>query len=130
MTKNIVRLAELQETGELPPTAEDAIALTFAERHAHELRYVAAWGRWLAFNGTCWQYDDTLHAFDRARAICREVALDSERSVAAVASAKTVAAVEPGSEKALSPTLTDRGFTKKRNNAGQQGFQALVIKRH
>jgi putative DNA primase/helicase len=93
-TENVVRLAELQENGELPPNAEDAIALTFAERHAHELRYVAAWGRWLAFDGTRWRYDDTLHAFDRARAICREVALDSDKSVAAIASAKTVAAVE------------------------------------
>src|SRR5262249_10936170 len=38
----------------------------------------------------------TLHAFDRARAICREVALecDSPKAAAAVASAKTVAAVE------------------------------------
>ena len=93
-TENIVRLAELQDNGELPPTAEDAIALTFAERHAHELRYVAAWGRWLAFDGTRWQFDDTLHAFDRARAICREVALDSDKPATSVASAKTVAAVE------------------------------------
>jgi putative DNA primase/helicase len=93
-TENIVRLAELQENGELPPNAEDAIALTFAERHAHELRYVAAWGQWLAFDGTRWHYDDTLHAFDRARAICREVALDSDKPATTVASAKTVAAVE------------------------------------
>jgi putative DNA primase/helicase len=92
--ENIVRLAELQEDGELPPAAEDAIALAFAERHDHELRYVAAWGRWLCFDGTRWQHDDTLHTFDRARAICREVALDSEKSARALASAKTVAAVE------------------------------------
>ena len=94
-TENVVRLAELQENGELPPNAEDAIALTFAERHAHELRYVAAWGRWLAFDGTRWRYDDTLHAFDRARAICREVALECEKPGVAsvVASAKTVASV-------------------------------------
>jgi putative DNA primase/helicase len=93
-TDNIVKLAKLQEDGELPPNAEDAIALTFAERHAHELRYVAAWGRWLAFDGTRWQFDDTLHAFDRARAICREVALDIDKPSTTIASAKTVAAVE------------------------------------
>jgi len=93
-TENIVRLAELQDNGELPPTAEDAIALTFAERHAHELRYVAAWGRWLAFDGTRWQFDDTLHAFDRARTICREVAAEGDKPISAIASAKTVAAVE------------------------------------
>jgi putative DNA primase/helicase len=93
-TENIIRLAELQENGELPPNAEDAIALTFAERHADKLRYVAAWGRWLAFDRTRWQFDDTLHAFDRARAICREVALDIDKPATTVASAKTVAAVE------------------------------------
>jgi putative DNA primase/helicase len=81
---NVIGLAALQESGELPPTAEDAIALVFADRHAHELRY----------DGARWMYDDTLHAFDRARAICREVALGCDKPSGAVASAKTVAAVE------------------------------------
>jgi hypothetical protein len=27
------------------------------------------------YDGTRWMHDDTLHAFDRTRAICREVAL-------------------------------------------------------
>ena len=91
---NVIKLAELQESGELPPTAEDAIALTFADRHAHELRYVAAWARWLHYDGTRWVKDDTLHAFDRARALCREVALQCDKPASAVASAATVAAVE------------------------------------
>ena len=38
--------------------------------------------------------DETLHAFDLARAICREVAAGCEKPASAVASAKTVAAVE------------------------------------
>src|SRR5262249_22660092 len=96
MDDNIVRLAELQDSGELSPTAEESLALAYADRHAHELRYVAAWGRWMRYDGTRWDFDDTLHAFDRARAICREVALecDSPKAARAVASAKTVAAVE------------------------------------
>jgi len=96
MVDNIVRLAELQDSGELSPAAEESLALAYAERHAHELRYVAAWGRWMRYDGTRWDFDDTLHAFDRARVICREVALecDSPKAARAVASAKTVAAVE------------------------------------
>lgn len=92
---NIVRLAALQDSGELSPATEEAIALAYADRHAHELRYVAAWSRWMSHDGTRWNLDDTLHAFDRARAICREVALDCDKSgtASAVASAKTVAAV-------------------------------------
>jgi hypothetical protein len=29
-----------------PAFSDEALALRFAERHAGELRYVAAWGRW------------------------------------------------------------------------------------
>jgi putative DNA primase/helicase len=92
---NIVRLAELLENGnEVPPTAEDSIALLFADRHSHELRYVAILGRWRHFDGSRWAHDDTLRAFDRARMICREVAADCEKAGGRIASAKTVAAVE------------------------------------
>jgi phage/plasmid-associated DNA primase len=94
MNENVVKLAQLQEDGELSPGAEDSIALLFAERHADGWRYVAAWGQWLSFNGTHWQRDDTLHAFDLARSICREIALEGDKPSSAVASAKTVAAVE------------------------------------
>jgi putative DNA primase/helicase len=80
--------------GGLPPTAEDSIALAFADRHAHALRYVAMWGRWLSYDGIRWSYDDTLKVFDRARTICREIATGGHKPMSAIASAKTVAAVE------------------------------------
>ena len=65
-------------------------------KHADDLRYVAAWGKWLSWTGTHWQFDDTLSAFDRARAICRAAAAECNKPKIAsvVASAKTVAAVE------------------------------------
>lgn len=94
MTDNILKLAQLQENGALPAASEDAIALQFAERHATELRHVAMWGRWLGYDDTRWANDTTLDAFDRARAICREIALEGDKSASSVASAKTVAAVE------------------------------------
>jgi putative DNA primase/helicase len=79
-----------------PAFSDEDLALRFAERYADDLRYVAAWGRWFVWTGTHWQIDDTLSAFDRARAICREAAAkcDEERIAGIVASAKTVAAVE------------------------------------
>jgi hypothetical protein len=83
-----------ENRNELPPEAEDAIALAFADRHAHELRYVTAWGRWLSFDGSRWADDTTLHTFDRMRAICREIAFVGDKPARAVASAKTVVAVE------------------------------------
>src|SRR5262245_50119997 len=96
MDDNIIRLAELQDNNELSPATEEALALAYADRHANELRYVAAFGRWMCYDGTHWAFDTTLRAFDRARDICREAAIDCEKAkvATAIASAKTVAAVE------------------------------------
>lgn len=51
MDENIIRLTKLQDRGELPPTAEDALALAFAARHTADLRHIAVWGSWLSFDG-------------------------------------------------------------------------------
>jgi putative DNA primase/helicase len=79
-----------------PEFSDEALALRFAELHAQDLRYVAGWDRWLEWNGTRWTNDNTLHAFDLARAVCREAsaAANNLKGAAAIASAKTVAAVE------------------------------------
>jgi putative DNA primase/helicase len=91
-------LAELGEKlrQECPPTfSDEALALRFTERYAEKLRYVAAWSKWLIWNGQYWQFDDTLKAFDFARRICRGAASECDKKFAnAIASAKTVAAVE------------------------------------
>ena len=79
-----------------PAFSDEALALRFTERHGKELRYVAAWGRWLFWDGARWQFDDTLRAFDMARRICREAAAECNKGKVAsvIASAKTVAAIE------------------------------------
>jgi putative DNA primase/helicase len=84
------------ETEQIIAASEDALALRFAERHGSTLRYVAAWGRWLAWDGRRWCFDSTLDVFDRVRRICREAASEANepRVQTALASAKTVAAVE------------------------------------
>jgi putative DNA primase/helicase len=81
----------------VPPFSDEAIALRFAEQHADDLRFVAAWRKWLLWDGARWREDDTLRAFDLARHVCREAAAECNtkgKAVAAIASAKTVAAVE------------------------------------
>ncbi len=35
-----------------PAFSEDALALRFSKRHADDLRYVAAWSKWLQWDGT------------------------------------------------------------------------------
>ncbi len=79
-----------------PDCTDEALALRFSEVHAYELRHVAAWGKWLGWDGTRWRADTTLATFDKARAVCRRASsqCDSPRIAAKVASAATVAAVE------------------------------------
>jgi putative DNA primase/helicase len=88
---NIIRLAKLQDEGELPAFAEEAIALEFADRHEHELRYVADWGHWLFYDGKRWERERTKCAMRSARKLCREAATEANKP--AVASHKTVMAV-------------------------------------
>jgi putative DNA primase/helicase len=78
-----------------PEHSDDALALLFAERHANDLRFVAFRARWMFWDVWRWSIDGTLRAFDCARRICREQAQGAKRRIAsALASAKTVAAVE------------------------------------
>jgi len=79
-----------------PAFTDEALALRFADIHKDDLRYVAAWGKWLSWTGTLWRFDDTLFAFDQARLICRAAAAECNKGKvsSALASAKTVAAVE------------------------------------
>lgn len=80
-----------------PAYSDDALAIAFAEQYQAELRYVAAWGKWFCYNGTCWRPDETLAVWDRARRVCRDYANGSngnEKATKAIASAATVAAVE------------------------------------
>ena len=80
-----------------PEFSDEALALEFARRHAEGLRFVAAWGKWFIWTGTYWRADDTLRAFDLARAVCRGASAlvppKQRKLAAAVAGAKTVAAV-------------------------------------
>ena len=75
---------------------DEGLALRFTDQHADTLRYVAGWGRWMEWTGTVWKTDGTLHVFDLSRAVCRLASTECNegRVAAAVASAKTVAAVE------------------------------------
>lgn len=96
MTVRLAANTDLELDDARPPAfTDEALALRFAERHAGDLRYVAAWSRWLFWDGQRWTYDDTLQAFDLARRVCREAAAEcnKEKAASSLASARTVAAV-------------------------------------
>lgn len=75
---------------------EDALALDFTRRYAHDWRYCAQWGKWLVWTGSRWQAEQTLHAQDLIRGICREASAraDSHRLAAKLAASGTVSGVE------------------------------------
>ena len=79
-----------------PANSEEFLALIFIDRHEADLRFVAKWGQWFRWDGSRWALEETLHAFDMARLICREAANACNKPGVAktLASAKTVAAVE------------------------------------
>lgn len=79
-----------------PPFSDEALALGFAVQHAKELRYVAAWRKWMNWRGNRWEADNTLLAFNRAREICRKASKMCGNPIEAkrIASAQTQAAVE------------------------------------
>jgi putative DNA primase/helicase len=78
-----------------PQFSDEALALLFAERHGHQLKYVEAWNKWQIWTGTVWGSDETLQVLDLARRLCREIASScSEVRVGrCIASKKTVSAV-------------------------------------
>ncbi len=90
----------------LPPRfTEDNAAELFTGRYADTLRYVAAWGKWMEWDGTRWKEDKILRVFDLVRKICREIqdealrdpiltAAQKIRVVGAYGAGKTIASVE------------------------------------
>jgi putative DNA primase/helicase len=97
MPSAIAQLAQLEIVDARPPEfSDEALALHFAEKHADDLRYVAASGKWFVWTGTYWRRDDTLLAFDRVRSVRRAATAraESAKTKRDLARAQTVAAVE------------------------------------
>lgn len=95
LTQRVANELEARENAAPAGYSDDALALRFTAKHGAHLRYVAAWGKWLQFDGRRWQFDNTLAVFDLARALCRDEAtgIDPEEGEK-IKSARTVAAVE------------------------------------
>jgi putative DNA primase/helicase len=79
-TDNVIKLKAAQDAGVDLSKTEDALALTFVERHGGELRYVDEWSKWLVWNGTVWQQDKRRTVFNLARHVCRETAAECEKA--------------------------------------------------
>src|SRR5438128_2069022 len=67
---------------------QDGAAIQFAQQYGESFRYVAKWNQWLEYDGVRWRFEETLKAFDKARALLRH-----SRDGAAKADATVVVAV-------------------------------------
>jgi hypothetical protein len=78
-----------------PAFSDEQLALDFAKEHSADLRFVAAWNRWLRYDGKRWRYDETHFALNRAREICRKAGTKCNETSRAksIASARAAAAV-------------------------------------
>lgn len=79
-----------------PGFTDDALGLRFTETFAPALRFVAAWNRWMIWDGILWKKDDTLRVFDLVRRSMRVISSEaSDPKIRAIlCAAKTVAAIE------------------------------------
>jgi hypothetical protein len=75
--------------------SEDDLALRFTTEHCEELRFLAVSNKWLRWQGELWCIEETLEAFDLARAVCRATAGNPKAANVAreISKAKTINAV-------------------------------------
>ena len=76
LDEKIIELDLKRELEEPRPPAfsDEALALRFAELHADDLRYVAAWGKWLIVGWRALAVRRDVEAYDLVRKICRVAA--------------------------------------------------------
>ncbi len=91
----VENVVPLFDRNDAPEHSEEAIALTYAEKHADTLRYVAQWGKWFIWDGCVWREDHKRVVFSLSRIECRAVAMtvNKPQTRKQLASAKTRAAV-------------------------------------
>jgi putative DNA primase/helicase len=75
------------------PFSEDALALRFTQQHRDDLRFLATLNKWYRWSCGMWCREETLEAFDLARAVCRSAAAEPQAPGREISKAKTVAAV-------------------------------------
>src|SRR5262249_518962 len=67
----------------IPAFSEEALGWQCAEKRGRGVGYVSEGGKWMLWDGSCWKQDNTLHALDLARQLCRKAAAhandDAER---------------------------------------------------
>jgi putative DNA primase/helicase len=76
-------------------TDDAALADRFSECHGDDLRYLAAWSKWLHYHGKRWKVETTHLARDYAKQLCQKAAREcGGKQARGIASSKTIAGVQ------------------------------------
>jgi len=90
-------ISDSERAGLPPEFSDDALALSFADDYADNLRYTDSLGKWHRWTGQRWLRDETLVVFDLARIVARNAAskcVENPSLGRQTAKASTVAAIE------------------------------------
>jgi putative DNA primase/helicase len=74
---------------------DDRIADVFAEEHRDDLRYVAAWGKWLEWQSGCWREDAKLKVFALIRKTCKQHGIEKARMAKMTADVHSLVRADP-----------------------------------
>lgn len=74
--------------------SHDSLALRFTALYGASVRYCAAWGKWLIWDGRRWKPDTVTSVRNMARKVCRDVAGELIRPKPSIKSMTTAKAVE------------------------------------
>lgn len=77
-----------------PAYSDEGLASRFIEQFAGQAKHVAAWGKWLFWDGKRWEIDEVLRALDESRRLCRIASAEvDEMHANAIASADKISSV-------------------------------------
>ena len=77
----LARLTDDEETPRNPKTpdhiqgtSDDTLAVSYADQHADQIRYIGQWNRWMLWNNTHWAFDHEMRTYSYAREHVRNLA--------------------------------------------------------
>jgi putative DNA primase/helicase len=70
---NMEEMFSIKTPDHIMGTSDDSLAVLFADKFHKNVRYVGQWGKWMVWEGTKWEIDHMLRAYEQTREFMRTV---------------------------------------------------------